>query len=144
MAAAARSASAAQVDGSSKRRATCLASASIAPAVSVVKSTSRVRSNSRVTSLRLAIASDARACAAADKLLAEAPAVNGTRLVIGALPAGPKEQVQQQADRLRQMGCFLGQGWYFARELTVEQSTAALRELTGPAGHTGEDDAARA
>src|SRR5215204_2162458 len=42
----------------------------MAPAVSVVNSTSRVRSKRRVTSLRLAIASDARACAAADRLLA--------------------------------------------------------------------------
>ena len=56
--------------GSSKRRATWRASASIAPAVSVVNSTSRVRSNNRVTSLRLAMASEARACAAADRLLA--------------------------------------------------------------------------
>ena len=42
----------------------------MAPAVSVVSSTSRVRSNSRVTSLRRAIASRARSCAAADRLLA--------------------------------------------------------------------------
>ena len=39
-------------------------------AVSVVSSTSRVRSNRRVTSLRRAIASRARSCAAADRLLA--------------------------------------------------------------------------
>jgi len=50
----------------SKRRATCLASTSMAPTVSVVSSTSRVRSNSRVTSLRLATASAARAWAAAE------------------------------------------------------------------------------
>ena len=55
---------------SSKRRATCRASTSIALAVSVVSSTSRVRSNRRVTSLRRAIASRARSCAAADRLLA--------------------------------------------------------------------------
>src|SRR4026209_1499436 len=48
--------------GSSKRRATWRASASIAPAVSVVNSTSRVRSNNRVTSLRLAKASELRGC----------------------------------------------------------------------------------
>ena len=58
------------IRGSSNRRATWRASASIAPAVSVVSSTSRVRSNSRVTSLRRAIASRARSCAAADRLLA--------------------------------------------------------------------------
>src|SRR5438128_2161412 len=55
---------------SSKRRATCWASASIAVALSVVKSTSRVRSNRRVTSFRRAMASRARSCAAADRLLA--------------------------------------------------------------------------
>ena len=54
----------------SNRRATCRASASMAPVVSVVSSTSRVRSKSRVTSLRRAIASRARSCAAADRLLA--------------------------------------------------------------------------
>ena len=42
----------------------------MAPVVSVVSSTSRVRSKSRVTSFRRAIASRARSCAAADRLLA--------------------------------------------------------------------------
>ena len=42
----------------------------MAPAVSVVNSTSRVKSNRRVTSLRRPIASRARSCAAADRLLA--------------------------------------------------------------------------
>jgi hypothetical protein len=37
--------------------------------VSLVSSTSRVRSNSRVSSWRLAIASRARSCAAAERLL---------------------------------------------------------------------------
>jgi EAL domain-containing protein (putative c-di-GMP-specific phosphodiesterase class I) len=37
----------------------------------------------------------------------------------------------EQAERLRQMGCFLGQGWYFARELDVEQATASLKGLAG-------------
>ena len=55
---------------SSNRRATWRARMSIAPAVSVVSSTSRVRSNSRVTSFRRAIASRARSCAAAERLLA--------------------------------------------------------------------------
>ena len=54
----------------SNRRATCRASASMAPVVSVVSRTSRVRSKSRVTSFRRAIASRARSCAAADRLLA--------------------------------------------------------------------------
>ena len=42
----------------------------MAPVVSVVERTSRVRSKSRVTSFRRAIASRARSCAAADRLLA--------------------------------------------------------------------------
>lgn len=37
----------------------------------------------------------------------------------------------EQAERLRQMGCFLGQGWYFARELDVEHATVALAGLAG-------------
>jgi diguanylate cyclase (GGDEF)-like protein len=35
----------------------------------------------------------------------------------------------EQAEQLRQTGCFLGQGWYFARELSEQQTTAALHEL---------------
>ncbi len=36
---------------------------------------------------------------------------------------------QEQADRLNQMGCYLGQGWFFARELVHDDATAALRSL---------------
>jgi alanyl-tRNA synthetase len=37
-----------------------------------------------------------------DKLLADAPEVNGARLVVGQLPAAPAEQVLAQIDRVRQ------------------------------------------
>ncbi|HEV3236807.1 MAG TPA: alanine--tRNA ligase [Gemmataceae bacterium] len=39
---------------------------------------------------------------AADKLLAAAPEVNGAKLIIGEMPAGPAEVMLQQVDRLRQ------------------------------------------
>jgi alanyl-tRNA synthetase len=38
----------------------------------------------------------------ADRLLAEAPEVAGTRVIVGEMPAGPEEQMRQQVDRLRQ------------------------------------------
>jgi alanyl-tRNA synthetase len=39
---------------------------------------------------------------AADKLLAGAAEVKGTRVIVGEMPAGPEEQMRQQVDRLRQ------------------------------------------
>jgi alanyl-tRNA synthetase len=39
---------------------------------------------------------------AADKLLAAASDVNGAKLLIGEMPAGPAEPMRQQVDRLRQ------------------------------------------
>src|SRR5258708_17072349 len=39
---------------------------------------------------------------AADKLLASATEVNGAKLIIGEMPAGPEETMRQQVDRLRQ------------------------------------------
>jgi alanyl-tRNA synthetase len=39
---------------------------------------------------------------AADKLLASAADVNGAKLIIGEMPAGPDEPMRQQVDRLRQ------------------------------------------
>ncbi len=39
---------------------------------------------------------------AADKLLAEATDINGAKVIVGAMPAGPEEQMRQQVDRLRQ------------------------------------------
>jgi alanyl-tRNA synthetase len=38
----------------------------------------------------------------ADKLLADAPEMNGARIIVGEMPAGPEEQLRQQVDRLRQ------------------------------------------
>ena len=38
-------------------------------------------------------------------------------------------ETREQADRLRAMGCFLAQGWYFGRELSVEDATTTLQAL---------------
>jgi len=42
---------------------------------------------------------------AAEKLLTAAAEVNGAKLIIGEMPAGPEEQMRQQVDRLRQKAC---------------------------------------
>jgi alanyl-tRNA synthetase len=39
---------------------------------------------------------------AADKLLADATEVNGAKVIVGEMPAGPEEPMRQQIDRLRQ------------------------------------------
>jgi EAL domain-containing protein (putative c-di-GMP-specific phosphodiesterase class I) len=36
---------------------------------------------------------------------------------------------ESQARRLSQMGCYLGQGWHFARELTYDDATLALHDM---------------
>jgi alanyl-tRNA synthetase len=40
--------------------------------------------------------------AVADKLLADAPEMKGSRVIVGEMPAAPDEQMRQQVDRLRQ------------------------------------------
>jgi EAL domain-containing protein (putative c-di-GMP-specific phosphodiesterase class I) len=51
---------------------------------------------------------------------------------LGLITVAEGVETQEQADRLRQMGCFLGQGWHFARELDVADATSALRRLAHP------------
>ena len=51
---------------------------------------------------------------------------------LGLITVAEGVETEEQADRLRQMGCFLGQGWYFARELTVPEATDALRLVAHP------------
>ncbi len=48
-----------------------------------------------------------------DRLLADAPEVNGTKLVVGQLPAAPVEQVRAQIDRVRQKAksAYIAFGW---------------------------------
>jgi EAL domain-containing protein (putative c-di-GMP-specific phosphodiesterase class I) len=51
---------------------------------------------------------------------------------LGLITVAEGVETEEQADRLRQMGCFLGQGWYFARELSVPDATDALARLAHP------------
>ena len=51
---------------------------------------------------------------------------------LGLITVAEGVETEAQADRLRQMGCFLGQGWHFSRELAVPDATEALRGLAHP------------
>jgi EAL domain-containing protein (putative c-di-GMP-specific phosphodiesterase class I) len=55
---------------------------------------------------------------------------------LGLITVAEGVETEEQADRLRQMGCFLGQGWHFSRELTVPDATNELRRMahSGVAG----------
>ena len=51
---------------------------------------------------------------------------------LGLITVAEGVETEEQADRLRQMGCFLGQGWHFSRELTVPDATDELRRIAHP------------
>jgi EAL domain-containing protein (putative c-di-GMP-specific phosphodiesterase class I) len=51
---------------------------------------------------------------------------------LGLITVAEGVETEEQADRLRQMGCFLGQGWHFSRELTVPDATEELRGIAHP------------
>jgi diguanylate cyclase (GGDEF)-like protein len=51
---------------------------------------------------------------------------------LGLITVAEGVETEEQADRLRQMGCFLGQGWHFSRELTVDDTTDLLHGLAHP------------
>jgi diguanylate cyclase (GGDEF)-like protein len=51
---------------------------------------------------------------------------------LGLITVAEGVETEEQADRLRQMGCFLGQGWHFSRDLAVPDATHALRRLAHP------------
>ena len=51
---------------------------------------------------------------------------------LGLITVAEGVETEEQADRLRQMGCFLGQGWHFSRELPVPEATDELRRLAHP------------
>jgi alanyl-tRNA synthetase len=74
---------------------------------------------------------------AADKLLAAAEEVNGTKLVVGPMPAGPADAMRTQADRLRQKAgrCVVVLGW--ADEGKVSLLAAVSEELTKKGLHAG-------
>ncbi len=48
---------------------------------------------------------------------------------LGLITVAEGVENEEQADRLRQMGCFLGQGWHFARDLSADETAGALRSL---------------
>jgi diguanylate cyclase (GGDEF)-like protein len=52
---------------------------------------------------------------------------------LGLITVAEGVEHEEQADRLRQMGCYLGQGWYFARELAHDDATVAMHEVAAGA-----------
>jgi alanyl-tRNA synthetase len=74
---------------------------------------------------------------AADRLLADAVEVNGAKVVVGEMPAGPVEQMQQQADRLRQKAgsAVVILGW--ADDGKVQLLAAVTEDLTKKGVHAG-------
>jgi alanyl-tRNA synthetase len=74
---------------------------------------------------------------AADKLLAEAAEVGGARLIVGQMPAGPVEQMRQQADRLRQKAgsAVVVFGW--AEDGKAQLLAAVSKDLEGKGLHAG-------
>jgi EAL domain-containing protein (putative c-di-GMP-specific phosphodiesterase class I) len=51
---------------------------------------------------------------------------------LGLITVAEGVETEEQADRLRQMGCFLGQGWHFSRELSIPDATDELRRIAHP------------
>jgi alanyl-tRNA synthetase len=74
---------------------------------------------------------------AAEKLLAESPDVNGAKLIIGEMPAGPEEQMRQQVDRLRQLAgsAVVVVGW--AEDGKVQLVAAVTDDLVKKGLHAG-------
>ncbi len=74
---------------------------------------------------------------AADRLLADAVEINGAKVVVGEMPAGPVEQMQQQADRLRQKAgsAVVVLGW--AEDGKVQLLAAVTDDLTKKGIHAG-------
>jgi alanyl-tRNA synthetase len=75
--------------------------------------------------------------AAADKLFSSSVEVNGARIIAGEMPPGPIEQMQQQADRLRQKAgsAVVVLGW--AEEGKVQLMAAATDDLVKKGVHAG-------
>jgi alanyl-tRNA synthetase len=74
---------------------------------------------------------------AADRLLAEAVEVKGVKVIAGEMPAGPVEQMLQQADRLRQKAgsAIVVLGW--ADDGKVQLLAAVTKDLTTKGVHAG-------
>lgn len=73
----------------------------------------------------------------ADKLLASAEAVGGSKLIVGELPAAPEEQLRQQLDRLRQKAgsAIVVVGW--AEDDKVQFLAAITEDLVARGLHAG-------
>jgi alanyl-tRNA synthetase len=73
----------------------------------------------------------------ADKLLAESATVQGARIVVGEMPAGPEEQMRQQVDRLRQKAAsaVVVLGW--AEDSKVQLIAAVTDDLVKRGLHAG-------
>lgn len=73
----------------------------------------------------------------ADKLLAAAVDVNGSKIIVGEIPEAPVEQVQQQVDRLRQkaVSAIVVLGW--PAEGKVGLLAAITDDLVKKGGHAG-------
>ncbi len=74
---------------------------------------------------------------AADKLLSAAVEANGTKIIVGEMPAAPAEQMRQQVDRLRQKvgSCVIVIGW--TEEGKVGLLAAATEDLTKKGADAG-------
>ncbi len=73
----------------------------------------------------------------ADKLLANATEVNGAKVIVGEVPAGPEEQIRQQVDRLRQKAgsAVVVLGW--TEDGKVQLLTAVTDDLVKKGLHAG-------
>jgi alanyl-tRNA synthetase len=74
---------------------------------------------------------------AADKLLAGAAEVQGAKVIVGEVPAGPEEQIRQQVDRLRQKAAsaVVLLGW--ADDGKVQLIAAVTDDLVKKGVHAG-------
>jgi alanyl-tRNA synthetase len=74
---------------------------------------------------------------AADKLFTESAEVQGARVIVGEMPAGPEEQMRQQVDRLRQKAgsAVVVIGW--SEDSKVQLIAAVTDDLVKKGAHAG-------
>jgi alanyl-tRNA synthetase len=74
---------------------------------------------------------------AADKLLANATAAGGAKVIVGEMPAGPEEQMRQQVDRLRQKAGSAVIVIAWPEDSKVKLITAVTEDLVKKGLHAG-------